>query len=146
MRHYFQDLFRWIDQIPDGRDPKRIRYRVRELIGTGLLMLLLKLESRRQLNEERGRGQCDAHARGFFHGRGIAHGDSVNSFLRPVEVEHLHQLRVKMVRQLIRQKVLDPFRVQGYVIVVFDGTGTIRFRHRHCAGCLTRPLKNGETL
>jgi len=31
-------------------------------------------------------------------------------------------------------------------MVVFDGTGTIQFRHRHGAGCLTRTLKNGETL
>jgi hypothetical protein len=81
MRHYFQDLFGWIDQIPDGRDPKRIRYRVRELIGTGRLMFLLKLESRRQLNEERGQEPFDTNASGFFHGWGIAPGDSVNYFL-----------------------------------------------------------------
>jgi len=113
MRHSFQDLFRWIDQIPDERDPNRIRYRVRELMGTGRLILLLKLESRRQLNEERGRGPFEANASGFFHGWGIAPGDSVNYVLRQVEVKHLHQVRVKMVRHLIRQKVLDPFRVPG---------------------------------
>lgn len=32
------------------------------------------------------------------------------------------------------------------MIVVFDGTGTLSFRQRHCPGCLTRQLKNGETL
>lgn len=146
MRHYFQDLFRWIDQIVDWRDENRIRYRVRDLIGTGLMMFMLKLASRRQLNEERGRGSFDANASGFFHGRGIAHGDSVNYFLSRLEVEQLHQVRVNMVRQLMRQKVVDKFRIQGYVIMVVDGTGTISFRQRHCDSCLTRKLANGETL
>ena len=47
--------------MPDWRDPKRIRYRVRDLLGTGLMIFLLKLGSRRQWNEERGRDQFDSN-------------------------------------------------------------------------------------
>ncbi|RMG46139.1 MAG: hypothetical protein D6723_17420 [Acidobacteria bacterium] len=87
MRHYFKDIFHWLDQIPDWRDPKRIRYRVGELVGAGLTIFLLRLESRRRLNEEQEGGRFDTDASRFFHGRRIAHGDSMNSFLRRLDGE-----------------------------------------------------------
>jgi hypothetical protein len=146
IKHYFQSFFEWLDQIPDWRDQDRITYTVRELMGTGLSMFLLKLESRRQWNEERGRDQFDTNASAFFQAGRIAHGDSLNYFLRGLPQGPLHQVRLKMVRQLIRGKVLEKFRVQGYYLVVFDGTRTIRFGHPHCPECLSQKLNNGQTV
>jgi len=52
-----KDFFQWINDIADWRDQKKIKYGVRDLIATGLMIFLLKLESRHRFNEQRGRGE-----------------------------------------------------------------------------------------
>jgi hypothetical protein len=147
IRHYFKDFFKWIDEIPDWREPKKIKYSVRDMIATGLMIFLLKLESRRGLNEQRGRGSFEANIQGLLHAEGVAHGDSLNYFLSSLDNRHLQELRQKMISTLLRNKVLDPFRLLGkYVMVGVDGTRTVSFRQRHCSECLTQKLNNGQTL
>jgi hypothetical protein len=147
IRHYFKDFFKWMDEIPDWRESKRIKYSVRDMIGTGLMIFLLKLESRRGLNEQRGRGQFEANVRGLLHVEGVAHGDSLNKFLSNLDNSYLQELRRKMIHTLLRNKVLDKYRLLGkYVMIGVDGTRTVSFRQPHCSECLTQKLNNGETL
>ncbi|MFQ5479574.1 MAG: hypothetical protein ACE5E4_13275 [Candidatus Binatia bacterium] len=63
---------------------------------------------------------------------------TLSYFLRGVGPEPLAQLRTQMVRQLIRNKVLDRDRLLGAFVVAMDGTGHVSFRSRHCVHCLTQ--------
>jgi hypothetical protein len=115
------------------------------MVATGLMIFLLKLGSRRQWNEERGRDQFDLNVSSFFHSQRIAHGDSLNYFLQSLETKHLHTVRLKLIRELRRKKVLDQFRLSaGYLLLVVDGTGMMHFGSRHCQDCWSQRLTNGE--
>jgi hypothetical protein len=51
-----------------------------------------------------------------------------------------------MVERLIRKKVLYRWRLFDNFLIAIDGTGMLTFREQHCEYCLTRKLRNGETL
>lgn len=101
IRHFFPKFFNWIDQIPDWRDQKRIKYKAKDMITSGMLIFLLKRKSRRGLNEQRGRDEFDSNCKGLFSLEGIAHGDSINYFLKPLDWKHPHKVRILMVRQTV---------------------------------------------
>lgn len=70
------------------------------------------------------------------------HG-TLSHFLQHVGSPALGDLRTRMVRQLIRNKVLDDERLLGAFVVAWDGSGLVSFRTRHCPHCLTQ--QHGET-
>jgi hypothetical protein len=63
---------------------------------------------------------------------------TLTHFLGPVGSTALGRLRTRRVRQLIRNKVLDQDRLRGAFVVVYDGSGHVTFRRRHCPHCLTQ--------
>jgi hypothetical protein len=63
---------------------------------------------------------------------------TLSHFLEHVGSEALGDLRTRMIRQLIRNKVFDEERLLGAVVVAIDGTGHVSFRRRHCNHCLTQ--------
>lgn len=69
------------------------------------------------------------------------HG-TLSHFLKHVGSPALGALRTRMVRQLMRNKVLDGERLLGAFVIGFDGSGHVSFRVRHCPHCLTQ--KHGE--
>jgi hypothetical protein len=50
IRHFFPVLNHWLEQLPDTRDQDRILYPRRLLAWWGLLLYVLQLRSRRQLD------------------------------------------------------------------------------------------------
>lgn len=65
-------------------------------------------------------------------------------FLRHVGSKALGDLRTRMIRQLIRNKVFDNDRLLGALVIVIDGSGHVSFHHRHCPHCLTQT--HGEVI
>jgi len=63
---------------------------------------------------------------------------TLSHFLEHVGSEALRDLRTRMIRQLIRNKVFDEGRLLGAVVVAIDGSGHVSFRSRHCDHCLTQ--------
>lgn len=63
----------------------------------------------------------------------LEHTDGVEPFAR------LPQL---CVNRLIRMRALDPYRLQGKLVVAVDASGLFTFAQRHCPHCLTQ--KHGD--
>ena len=119
------------------------------LIWVGILMFLLKLESRRQINFNFSTPQ-------FLHNFNLLLGASINTrpdhgtlayLLKRLNPDLLGKLRTRMIRWLIRKKCFISSRLRGrYYLVAIDGTGMLVFNHRHCPHCLTKKLKNGKII
>lgn len=148
-QHFFPSLRQWLDELPDPRDRDRITYPVRFLVWTGLLMFLFLLRARRRLrhdlNSEYGLANLNRLARTDLET--LPHPDTPAYLLERLRVEALAGVLVRMVRQLIRSRVLQRFRLLGrWYLVAIDGTGFLSFTKRHCEHCLTCTLSNGQTL
>jgi hypothetical protein len=63
---------------------------------------------------------------------------TLDDFLGQIGSQPLAELRTRLLRSLLRQKVFDDARLLGYRLVLIDATGHLRFHQRHCEHCLVR--------
>jgi hypothetical protein len=119
-----------------------IVYDKRFLAWWGLLLFACKLASRRQLDFQ----LRDLETRVLPNVNQLAQTEqeslpvhkTLDHFLGHVGSEALSSLKVRCVRQLMRNKVLDDLRLDGEFVVAFDGTGHLAFSKPHCPHCLTQ--------
>jgi hypothetical protein len=147
-KHYFGSFKQLFKGVKDARNPKLIAYPLETLLFTGLLMYLCHLGARRQIKHKlRENGSSKAKIKALFGVDEIPHGDTLNYGFKRLVVVQMQEVVCRMVAVLIRKKVLYRWRLLNkYYLVVIDGTGSLNFKEQHCEHCLTKKLKNGETL
>lgn len=147
VRHFFPEINDWLQSLPDTRDRESITYETRFLAWWGLLLFVLQLGSRRQLDfaiDRYGRKVLDNLNRlASSSQRTLPVHDTLDHFLEHVSSSAFADVRLKMVKRLIRMKTLDDARLLGHYGIVIDGTGLFTFNRRHCKACLERKTKNG---
>jgi hypothetical protein len=140
LRHFFPLWNTWLDQLPDSRDQEAITYPRRFLACWGILLYVLQLGSRRQLDYH-------LRAEGTQVLTNLNHLLDTDLTTRPVHdtldyfAGHTttaggERLRTQLNRRLLRMKVFEATRVLGHVPLITDGTGHLAFAHRHCDRCL----------
>lgn len=146
--HFFPKglLSKWIGSIPDPRIQEMCTYDLRHLTWLGLLMFLLRLESRRQLLKE---SETECFRLNLLELSGtdeyeVAHPDTLNYLLEFVSVNELEKVKVKMVKQLIKDKRLDTFRLGGKFRIAIDATQLFSFSEQHCEHCLKTEHSSGK--
>jgi hypothetical protein len=142
VRHFFPDLNRWLDRLPDTRDQDAITYETRFLGWWGIGLYLFQLGSRRQLDfdlDANGTHVLDNFNRlaQTDHDTRPVH-DTLDHFLEHVAATGFVKVRTGMVRRLVRMKALDDARLLGKPVVLIDGTGLLCFHRPHCDHCLTQ--------
>jgi hypothetical protein len=142
LRHFFPDFNDWLDDIPDPRAQDQIIYHPRLLHWYGLLLFVGKLSSRRQLDYQyREKGTAVLANLNRLAGtqqETLPVNDTLDDFAAGLDYQAVAGVRRQMIHRLNRMRVLDSARVQGCLVVVFDGTGYLTFRQRHCEHCLTK--------
>ena len=128
-------------KVPDPRNPQKIIYPLASLLCVGVLMFLFRLKARRQIGLLLRNAPSIDKFHILFGVKRFPHGDTLEATFSNLEVDQIQGVVSGMTETLIRKKVLYGYRLWGlYFIVVIDGTGTIRFRQRHCPYCLPHPL------
>jgi len=145
VRQFFGNFRRYFRDVQDHRDARKITYDMATLAFTGILMYLLRVESRRQIGWLI-RTQAAVETFGaFLQASGVPHGDTLNGAFCKSDPWDFQKAVCEMDRRLIVSKSLDQYRLlDKYFVVAGDGTGTLSFKKRHCKHCMTR-TKNGKT-
>ena len=143
--HFFPKFNQWLEETVDPRSGRHSTYDMRLLLWTGLTLFILRIGSRRQFNELR---KTESFLKNLLEladsdADAVPHMDSVNHLLKALTPDELQELVVKPLRQLIRNKTLDGFRLEGELLVAVDGTELFEFKEPHCDHCLKRELSNG---
>jgi hypothetical protein len=143
--HFFPLWSKWLSEFPDSRKQDKITYPRSVLIMATVLLLWLRLSSRRQWTWESKSKVFTENINRIIGCKleKLPHGDTLVHYLGKVPPERFQCLIHDMVRGLIRKKVLDQFRLYGYVLVAIDATGIHVFRQRHCEHCLVQK-KDGK--
>jgi hypothetical protein len=142
VRHFFPQLNQWLDRLPDSRDPDAIEYPGRFLAWWGIALYLLQLGSRRQLDYEvrdGGSSVLDKFNRlADTEQESLPVHDTLDYFVKHVQLAGWERLRTQMVQRLQRMKVLDVARLLGHPVLLIDATGMLSFPQRHCPYCLVQ--------
>ena len=136
-----------MNRLPDPRREDRCVYTQAHLIWNGLLLFLMHLGSRRQMRFERlaedfaGNlsvlsGQHDLET--------VADPDTLAYYAEHIPVSAMEAHLAWMIRQLIRMKALDPFRLLGFFTIAIDGSQICTFAQEPWPGCPYRELTNGS--
>lgn len=140
LRHFFPLWDDWLDQLPDRRDQEAITYPRRFLACWGILLYVLQLGSRRQLDFQlRAEGTAVLANLNRLLGTDLdsrpVH-DTLDYFAGQTTVAGHERLRTRLNQRLLRMKLFEPTRVLGHVPLITDGTGHLAFGQRHCDRCL----------
>jgi len=148
IRHYWGNWKEVFAGVRDPRNPNLIVYPIESLLFTGALMFITQLEARRGIKDWlRDNERVAEKMEAWFQVANTPHGDTLNYTYRQLDVAEVQEVVCRCVETLIRKKVLYRYRLLGlYYTVAIDGTGVLTFHKRHCAHCLTKTLRNGETL
>lgn len=140
IRDFFPEFNTWLDRLPDSRVQEQCTYERRLLAWQGIMLFVLQLGSRRQLDFD-----LDAHGTqvvpnlnqlaGTDHSTRPVNG-TLEHFLDHSKPDAIGALCPRMVQRLIRMKYLDSARLQGHFVAIFDATGLFAFPERHCPHCL----------
>lgn len=155
LHHFAPDFLPALSRIPDPRDPRMTVYPIEEVFLVGILLFILKTRSRRNIKYRLGTPKFIENLlriaevfypkrRFLFPDDCLLHGDTLNKLLKRIPEECSHQLRVLLVRALIRGRCLERWRILGCYGIAIDGTGMIVYHQRHCPHCLTRKVGDGN--
>ena len=148
VRHFWPELNSRLEALPDTRYQPYVVYDAKFMVWWGLSLFLCKLESRRQLDFAlRDLETCvlpNVNRLAETQQETLPCHDTLDHFVGHVGAEAFAELRTGMVRSLVRGRVLEKSRLEGYYVILLDATGTVVFRKRHCPQCL-KSTSHGQT-
>ena len=147
VRNFFGGFGQMFQGVHDPCHPVFITYSLPVMLTAGVLMFLLRLGARRQIDLMlRQNGPSSAKFKAVFGVETSPHGGSVDETFKRLIVEQVQESVTGMTEALIRKKVLYCYRLfDRYFLVSIDGTGMLTFPERHCPHCLT-VTRNGRTI
>ncbi len=140
VHHFFPWLLSYLKTLPEPRRKNAITYSLPTQFWVGVLLFLLKLGSRRQLDYAFNTEQFLKNLALFTKQKltRMLSNDTLAYFWRRSAETVLRQVRYWLINQLLRRKCLTRYRLEGYYLIAVDGTGHLVFKRRHCRYCLTR--------
>lgn len=125
IKQYFPKLTNWIDNLTDTRNQAYIKYDFRVC----LLMQILAFCSSYQSMNKIGRDfNSDIVIKNINHILKtnyveLPHKDTLINVISEIKYEELEKIQTNIIKTLIRSKMLDKYRFNGFFHIVIDGTG-----------------------
>ena len=147
VRHFFPEYLQWLKSMNDPRNKNMITYKLPAMTWTGILLFLLKLGARRQINYEFNSEELIKNVSILTKDdlSRIPYDGTLAYLLKRMDPQELCSLRTKMINSLIRKRCLEKYRLFGYYLVAIDGSGYLTFKEKHCEHCL-KVKKDGKVL
>ena len=109
--HFFPKLSKWLNQVVDPRQVKKIKYSSSHLLWLGVFLFLMRLGSKRQIkylfSTEEFRKNLGILCQNFTDS--IAHHDTLENLVNKLNPDEVSMIRHKMINRLLRMKCLSPF-------------------------------------
>lgn len=150
-KHFFPELIERLRKTKDHRHISYVTYLPEVILIQMIMKNILNLGTMRQMTERLNNDDCIANVAKIagVELEELPHYDTINDFLSGLDLEELETIRTYMVRELLKKRSLEDFRIDGkYWGIILDGTGLYSFREKHCEHCLRRTHtdeKTGET-
>lgn len=146
-RHYFPDFPRWLNHISDPRHQGYIKYDQSVIIMERLLASCCHIESMRSMNSEFNNYNVLYNFSILFNEDldELPHGDTINNYLKEVNVNDLRKVITNMVKTLINKRVLEEYRIEDkYYHFTIDASQLHTSNIEHTPGSLVTRHKSGE--
>ena len=128
MQQLLPDLLKRLDQIPDPRNPKKLKHRLTVLMLYGILVFVFQYSSRREANREITRPVFEDNLRLLFPQLDeLPHADTLFRLLCRIDVSQIETAHVELVTRLIRNKKFTRYLINNCYPIAIDGSQKIAF-------------------
>jgi hypothetical protein len=120
---FLPGLLKKLAQIPDLRNPKKIKHQMRVMMFYGILMFVFQKTSRRKTNQEMTTPQLLENLKVLFPElTDMPHQDTLCRLLEKIGVAEIETIYIDMLKKLIRKKKFRNLLHQKRYLVAVDGT------------------------
>lgn len=122
-RRVLPGLLRDLAQIPDPRNPLKVKHKLTVLLLYGILAFVFQFTSRREAGKEMSRPMFFENLQALFPElETLPHQDTLFRLLERIEVEEIEEAHFRMFERLVRQKKFKNYLVNKRYLVAVDGT------------------------
>lgn len=139
IKHYFPDFIDMLSSISDPRHQSYITYSQVELIFVRMFGFFSHCQSMRHMNETFNCETFIDNCRLLFDETldEVPHGDTINYYLKDVHIGELRNIIYGMVRDLLKKRFIDDFRInKKYYHVIMDGVQIYSYDKDHINGSI----------
>lgn len=145
--HFFKDLNMRFKRVKDHRHQSYVTYGPEVLLLVVILKNICNLESMRGMSKSFNKDECIKNVEKIINVEGLnelPHYDTINDFLKGLELSELEHIRTYMIKELLQKRSLEDYKINNkYWGIIFDGTGLFSFNKKHCEHCLKRVYNKG---
>jgi hypothetical protein len=138
-------LLKRLGNIPDPRNPKKLKHKLTILIIYGILTFVLQMASRREANREMTHPVFMDNLKLFFPElEDLPHSDTLMRLLAKIDVHEIENAQIDLVNKLIRNKKFNRYLINNYYPVAFDGSQKFARDWLWSEECLERNVRVKE--
>ncbi len=151
IKNVFPLLGSWLGLVKDPRCIEKVTYHRTIIFWTAIFLFLFQLKSSRNINYKLNASQrFIANFEALFPLLKVETYEPFERFpdygtvidmLKKLSPTLLEKVQVKMVKEMIKRRMLEKFRLMGqYYLVAIDGTQIFTFKQNHCPNCLRKKI------
>lgn len=144
---YLPQLSYIIDNLTDKRNKSYIKYNMRTIIFTRLFDLICGITTMngmtRTFNTENTIKNLSVICKQNFNE--IPNWQTIQDVLEDLDIEEIRNIRKYIVKTLIRSKMFDKYRYNGYFQVLVDATGVTCCDYNLNGNCIEKKYKSEKT-
>ncbi|GEQ23554.1 hypothetical protein CBU02nite_40600 [Clostridium butyricum] len=148
-KHFFRDFNRKLASVKDERNQSYITYDPEIML---FIVIMKNVSGIVSMNSMTNNFNNDvvieniAASLGYDSLEEIPHYDTINNFLKKLEMCELEKIRDYMIRELFKKRSLEKYRLlDKYWCIAIDGSQLFSFKEKHCNHCLKKEHKNKDT-
>ena len=140
IKKYFPQLTSMFSSLTDKRHKSYITYKMRTIIMTRLLALLCGITTMTEINNEFDSEQAIANLSKICNQdlKEIPDWQTIQDIIEQLDYNEIDNIRKYMFKALIRSKMFDKFRYDGYIQLIVDATDLTALDYNLNGNCLTR--------
>lgn len=147
--HFFRDFNKKLASVDDKRNQSYITYDPELILFVLIMKNVSGIISMNKMTRDFNKNEVIdniAEVLGYESLEEIPHYDTINDFLKKLEVSDLEKIRDYMIRELFKKRALEKYRLlDKYWCIAIDGSQLFSFKEKHCEHCLKKEHKNKDT-
>ena len=148
-KHFFRDFNRKLANVKDKRNQSYITYDPEIILFVVIMKNVSGIVSMNRMTNDFNNEVVINNltkSLGYDSLEEIPHYDTINDFLRKLDVSELEKIRDYMIRELFKKRSLEKYRLlDKHWCIAIDGSQLFSFKEKHCEHCLKKEHKNKDT-
>lgn len=146
IKKYFPELTFLFSKLTDKRHKSYITYKMRTIIMTRLFALLCGITTMTNINSEFKTEDAISNLSKICNQelKEIPDWQTIQDVIENLNYNEIHEIRKYMFKTLLRSKMFDRFKHNGYIQLIVDATGLTSLNYDLNGNCLTR-TRDGKT-